>query len=209
MPIRRPFEGPEAVLALTVTLLTVASLADSAPAVNPSSSFHVSYVIGLKMLESGWDPVADQLEFGIVDLDFRPRGWPFSPCVQVLTTYAPAVPSLRGLTGEYCGVWEINLGARTIREVSDRWKPFLGAGVSYLGGSVSSYVVPPGSPGFQVIEDSDANVGVWGSGGFYRYVSRRWHIGLEVQYSWGEITLFDEPLRAGGLHALAMVGYHR
>ena len=183
--------------------------AEFSPTAPPPSAWagHVSYVAGYKQFESDWAPVEGQFEFGVFDIDVQPPKWPVSLCTQLLVTYADSPPDLPGAFGDYSGAWEINLGVRKVFPVSQPISLFLGGGVSFLGASSSSWL-DFGWGGGQVYEDSDSTVGFWCSGGVYWNLSRHFHLGLELQYSQGEITLFHQELSAGGFHALGMFGYH-
>lgn len=193
-------------LGLGCTVLSAFSAVGAAQT-NPVWSGHASYVLGYKGLESAWEPVDHQVEWGLIDIDLKPPGWPISICGQLLLTYADEVPDLEQVRGDYSGVWELNLGARKVWQHSDVWQPFLGGGVSLLGGSASTFV-ETSEGGFQDYEDSDYGLGAWAGGGLYWHFSRHWHAGIQLQYSWGEITLFSTKLNPGGFHALAMFGYH-
>jgi hypothetical protein len=168
---------------------------------------HVSYVAGYKALESGWEPVDGQAEFGIVDADFQPPHWPLSLCTQFLLTYAGDVPAVPNVRGDYSGVWEFNLGVRKVWNPGATWQPFLGGGLSILGASASTFE-NTSYGGFQNYEESDTTAGAWVGGGLYWNFATHWHVGAEVQYSWGELNFFGTRLNAGGVHALAMFGYH-
>jgi opacity protein-like surface antigen len=168
---------------------------------------HASYVLGYKMLNSKWSPIQNQLEFGVLDLDLRPPEWPVSLCAQLLLTYADSPPAVAGARGDYSGTWEINLGVRKVLKLSDRFELFVGGGLAVVGASASSWV-DFGDYEAQVYEDSDMGIGAWGGAGVCWNLSDHWHLGAEVQYSWGEVDLFDERVDAGGFHVLAMFGYH-
>jgi len=174
---------------------------------SPRWSGHASYVLGYKMLNSKWSPIQNQLELGVLDLDLRPPAWPISLCGQLLLTYADSPPDVAGAGGDYSGVWEINLGVRKVFTLSDRFELFVGGGLAVVGASASSWV-DLGGTSAQVYEDSGTGIGAWGGAGVYWNISDHWQVGIEVQYTWGEVDLFDERIDAGGFHALAMFGYH-
>lgn len=168
---------------------------------------HASYVLGYKRLESDWNPVENQTEVGIVDVDLTRTDWPISLCGQALFTFTEDIPEVSGAQGDASGTWEFNLGARKIWTISDKWKPFLGVGLSVIGASASKFVDAPGGS-IQDYEDSDIGLGAWGGAGLYWHFADHWHVGATLQYSWGEVTLFEKRMNAGGFHALGMFGYH-
>jgi hypothetical protein len=178
----------------------------SSPLVEPAVrwSGHVSYVIGYKRLETGWNPAADQVEFGLFDLDVQPPGWPVSLALQSLLSYADDIPNHPGFLGDYSGTYEFNFGVRKVFDQDPRFQPFVSGGLSVLGGSTTTHW----SGWDYTTEDSDSDIGWWTSAGLYWNLTQSFHIGFQAEYSWGEIQLFNRDLNAGGFHALFMAGIH-
>ena len=166
---------------------------------------HLSYTFGYKRLESGWSPAEDQAEIGLLDLDFKKEGWPLSLAVQLIMSYSGEVPE--GLSGNFCGTYELNLGVRKIWESPSAVHPFVGGGLSVIGATTNTFI-SGGGESFSVNERSAATVGAWGGAGFYWNFAKNWHIGPQVQYSWGRLRLGGKELDAGGLDVLGVVGYH-
>jgi hypothetical protein len=54
----------------------------------------------------------------------------------------------------------------------------------------------------------DTVIGTWVGGGLYYAATKQFNIGLDLRYSKGEVTLFDEDLEAGGFHTGISAGYH-
>lgn len=185
---------------------TINACAADSQAPDPWSG-HISYVVGYKMLESQWEPVERQLEFGLLDADFQPPRWPVSFCTQLLLTYADDVPAFSSEPADYSGVWEINLGLRKIWNRDSTWQPFVGGGFSVIGATTSKWI-SDSYGGFQVVQESEATAGAWIGAGLYWNFSRHWHVGVQAQYSWGELNFSDANVNAGGVHALAMFGFH-
>lgn len=163
---------------------------------------HLSYVVGYKGLESDWSPSDDQFEFGAVDLDFKPPGWPVSLVFQMLLSTADDVPNQPGFIGDYSGTYEFNFGLRKIWDRHPRFHPFISGGVSVLGASTT---IDWGSYWYEVV-DEDTTVGWWASAGCYYNLSPQFHIGAQVEYSTGDVELFGQKIDAGGLHVLFMIG---
>lgn len=166
---------------------------------------HLSYVFGYKRLEGDWSPAEDQLEVGLLDFDFKKKGWPLSFAGQLLMSYSGDVP--QGLEGNNSGTYELNLGARKIWEGNSAVHPFIGGGVSIIGATNSTFI-DFGDEAGNVNEHSAATVGAWAGAGLYWNFAENWHTGAQLQYSWGELRLGGKDLNAGGLHVLGMIGYH-
>ena len=168
---------------------------------------HVQYMIGYKRLSDDWSPAKDQFEFGIVDFDFRHVSWPISVVAQFLASHSDNVPNQPGFRGDFSGTYEFNLGLRKVWESSPRFQPFLGGGFSVVGGSTTEKHNSSGS-GFYNQEDHDAGFGFWAGTGVYWNLTKRFHTGINAQYTWGEIELFGKDLNAGGIHLNVIIGYH-
>lgn len=166
-------------------------------------SGHFSYVVGYKRMESKWSPAKNQTEVGLLDFDFKHSSWPVSIATEFLLSYANDRPALAGFRGNNSGTYEFNIGPRKIFENSSPFQPFLGTGLSVIGGSTST------SFWFSnVREESDTGVGYYLEGGVYWLFGRNWDIGVRVEYSSADIKLFGTHLDAGGVHAMAMLGVH-
>jgi hypothetical protein len=167
-----------------------------------TSAAHVSYIFGYKRLEKKWHPGENQMDFGIVDVDYRRAHWPVSIAAELSLSYTWYKPNLPGFKGNFAGTYEFNTGARKIWERWDRIQPFVGGGFSILGGSTTSQI----GGTIYVQESHNARPGAWGEAGLYWLVGRKWHTGFRAEYSDGTITLFGQRLNAGGVHVMALLG---
>jgi hypothetical protein len=167
-----------------------------------TSAAHVSYIFGYKRLEKKWHPGENQIDFGIVDFDYRRAHWPISLAAELSLSYTSYKPNLPGFKGNFAGTYEFNTGARKIWERWDRIQPFVGGGFSILGGSTTSQI----GGTIYVQESHNARPGAWGEAGSYWLVGRKWHTGFRAEYSDGTITLFGQQLNAGGVHVMALLG---
>lgn len=123
---------------------------------------------------------------------------------QLLLAHAPNIPDEPGFQGDYTGTYEFNLGLRKVWRNLPRFQPFLGGGASIVGGGTNeSFGV-----GSHYQEDSDSAYGYWVGMGFYWMMTETLHTGINAQYSWGTINLFDKDLNAGGIHLNVIIGYH-
>ncbi len=169
---------------------------------------HISYVLGYKGLQREWCPANDQVEFGLIDFDIKRADWPISFAAQLLLTYDSDIPNLPGFRGDQSGTYEFNVGLRKILGRLPRYQPFLGGGLSIIGGSTASLIEFNKFESATVQEDHDVGLGFWADLGFYWSLGTNWHMGLRAQYSWGKITLFGQELNAGGVHGMVMLGYN-
>lgn len=158
---------------------------------------HLSYAVGYKPLDAGWGSAADQVQVGMLDFDFRKKAWPVSLAGQFLFTYESDVPPGAPANTDNSGTWELNLGLRRYWGDGD-WQPFLGAGVSVVGASVSETVHFPFSGTVNVQEDHDSTLATWLGGGLVWELDG-WFTGLEVHHTFdADVRLAGQPLDAGG-----------
>ena len=165
---------------------------------------HLNYIIGYKKLSNDWEPAEDQIEFGLVDLDLRRVNWHVSIVGQLLLTYASDIPDEPGFRGDYSGTYEFNVGVRKVWGDLPRFHPFLGGGFSILGGSTTEDL----GDLWYYQEENDSGFGYWVGAGFYWVLTEQLHTGINAQYTWGEIELFDKDLNAGGIHLNIIIGCH-
>jgi hypothetical protein len=95
-------------------------------------------------------------------------------------------------------------GLRKVWERPSQFHPYFGGGVSIIGASITDNC----GGGCWYQEDSDESFGFWVGTGFYWILSEKCHTGLNFQYSYAEVELFDEKLNAGGLHFNLLIGWH-
>ena len=163
---------------------------------------HASYIFGYKKLSSDWAPADDQFEFGIFDMDIKRKHWPVSIVGQMLLSYSSQISEFVGSRGDFSGTYEFNIGLRKIWDSRPKFHPFIGGGLSLVGGSTTTQVERYD----YVQEDNDSGIGYWLGAGFYWVVSESFHTGLNVQYTRADITLFDRELSSGGLHVNILLG---
>lgn len=165
---------------------------------------HLSYIFGYKRLNSDWEGAQDHFEFGLIDLDFKRKNWPIHIAGQLLLAYSSEVPDKPDFEGDFSGTYELNLGLRKVWERPAQFHPYFGGGVSVIGASTTDNL----GDGLYDREDHDSSPGYWVGTGFYWILSDKWHTGLNFQYSYAEVQLFDEKLNAGGIHLNILIGCH-
>jgi len=166
---------------------------------------HLNYVIGYKKVSEDWAPAESQIEFGLIDFDLKGQNWPFSLVGQVLLAHAPnEIPAVEGTQGDFSGTYEFNFGLRKIWTPQWPIHPYLGGGISWLGGSTTTDL----GDDIYVQEDYDSGLGYWIGTGFYWIVSKRFHSGVNLQLTQGDMTLHNQDINAGGYHVNLILGYH-
>lgn len=166
---------------------------------------NVGGFIGFKALdEDDWEPIEGQFQFGTL-FDITPPGWPVSLAADLmLSTGYEEDEIVNGLLADIEGsTLEIDLGVRKIFMAGGGFRPYIGAGLSFISAWYEiDYVSIPS------VDDDDSGAGVWLGGGFYGDVSNHVYVGCDIRYSTAEVELFGEDKDAGGFQLGATVGYH-
>ena len=93
---------------------------------------------------------------------------------------------------------EFYLGVRKIFVNQHRkMQPYIGGGVAFMSAELEYEVET---------KEDDSAVGGWLGAGTYYSIHPRFVLGLDVRYSYGEVTLFDQDRNAGGIHAYITIG---
>lgn len=156
---------------------------------------NINVSLGFKTLEEDdWAPADEHSEFGI-EVDFKQQSWPVSIAIDYLRSSGDGTFAGVEFEGETS---ELNIGIRKILEQSPQVRPFIGGGISFIRGEFSGLG----------ISDDDTGVGGWLGGGIYWTLAEQFNIGLQLKYSFADVTLFGVDVSAGGLHYGALLGYH-
>jgi hypothetical protein len=191
-------------------LLAVALLVLSTPALAADPDGHVNFFIGQKALDSDWDPVDQQPEFGVI-MSFGKSDWPVFIAVDVMTSAKEEdVPSQFCCTATYTAATiEGSFGARKIWNVKNT-RPYIGGGIALISAGAEYEFA-----GFIVDADGTA-IGPWVSGGVFWRLGKRFNLGFDVRWSYAEVELeFDDgaifvpdrKVKAGGLHGGITLGF--
>ncbi|MBU2489550.1 MAG: porin family protein [Proteobacteria bacterium] len=169
---------------------------------------NVNVLLGSKaMEEKDWEPLDEQAEFAI-RVDFRKKEWPVNLAVDLVGSYAeddgyylfpgvgPAWANLELSTAEW------NLGLRKIWENFPHVRPFLGGGLAIIRAKTEVSAL-----GVSVDRD-DTGVGYFLDGGVFWTLSEHFNLGVDLRYSWAEVSWDNWEGNAGGGHAGIMAGYH-
>jgi opacity protein-like surface antigen len=150
--------------------------------------------VGGKFLNSDWDDVDKHGAYGI-QYDFTRSEWPV--CVAV--DYFFSKEGEAGIDGE---THEFHVGVRQYLNRGSQFQPYLGAGAAYIKADVDGVVIDD-----VVSSDSDSALGVWFEGGIKWMAGEHFNVGLDVQYTRAETTIFNEDMEAGGILAGMTVGW--
>ena len=178
----------------------------------------VSLFFGQKFLdEDYWEPLDKQLEVGVLLFNIGQRSWPVNIAFDILYSWDDdrelEVENEGYYTLDYDGnTVELNIGARKFWDIY-RIQPFIGGGLAIiraegeLEGTVNVYGYD-GAIAKIKVSDDDTGVGVWAECGARLLITNRFSLGLDLRYSWAEVTLFEEAGKAGGIHTGVLLGYH-
>ena len=181
-------------LSMLVFLVLIASFAKA-----EEFSGHISGFIGLKTMDSNdWPDLDKHFSMGVF-FDITKDSWPVSIVLDITDTGGKHKHDGMEDLGHST---ELHFGIRKIFINQDsRIKPYIGGGVS------SMYAEQEFEVNNVSTEQDDSTVGIWLGAGMYYEMNPKFVLGLDVRYSDGEVTLFDEDLNAGGLYMGVTGGY--
>jgi hypothetical protein len=161
---------------------------------------NANFTPGFKFLdEDDWDPVDLQGSFG-GEVDARPRPWPVNLAVGLrLSSGADEV----GVLDVEGATVELTVGLKKVFEPSGNpIRPFVGGGAALVAAAVTQETASGD------LDDDDAGVGFYLSGGIFWTINEHFNVGFEARYTDAEVTLFGRDVEAGGVHVGGLVGYH-
>ncbi len=157
----------------------------------------LSLFAGKKFLDDDWEPLDEHNEFGAV-FNFRQRSWPVDIAFDVFYSWDDDSVGSIDLDGD---TLEFNIGARKVWE-SNKIQPFIGGGLAIIKAEIEASA-------FGVkVSDDDTDAGLWAECGIRYLISDQLSLGLDLRYSWVEVTLLDVDGDAGGVHLGILLGYH-
>lgn len=195
-------------LALLILLFVAVCLTPNFSHAADGFTGNINFLIGKKVLnENDWTPYDSQTEYG-VGLDVGGATWPVHVEVAYLSAsddqdisgYDPDLGDVSA-DAEACTT-ELRLGAKYIWDSFEIIRPYVAAGIASIKGEVEVDVY-----GFSESMD-DSAVGLYLTGGLYWTIAEHFNVGAEAGYSFANIDLSGYEVDAGGLHALALIGYH-
>ena len=181
-------------LAIAILLLLTTSMTNA-----DEFSGHISGLIGLKALDSSDWPDLDIHNALGVFVDIKKDSWPVSIVLDITDTGGKHKHDGMEDLGHST---ELHIGIRKIFINRDsKIQPYVGGGVA------SIYAEQEFEVNNATVEQDDSDVGIWLGAGMYYEINPKFTLGLDVRYSLGEVTLFNEKLDAGGVITGATVGY--
>ena len=201
------------VVTITLALLMGASGAGGAAAVDDDpgtvatdknkTTGSVGIAIGIKILDSDWEPLGDQGVF-VVSLTLGKKKWPVhfaldyvsgededTRAIGIICCSTPQVLAKSETT-------EWNLGVRRVWRQEKKFRPYAGGGIAFIDGEIK---VPA-----QSISASDSTTGYWLDAGFRQPLKNKIDWGFDLRYSAGKINLGNGEVDAGGPQLLLYFG---
>jgi opacity protein-like surface antigen len=162
-------------------------------------SGHISGYIGFKKMDSGdWPDLDKHFSMGVI-FDIKKDSWPISIVLDITDTGGKHKHN--GLE-DLGHTTEFHLGIRKIfSKQHSTIQPYVGGGVSFM------YVEQELETITTTTTQDDRGVGSWVGTGVYYEINPRFVLGIDVRYSYGEVTLFNKDRNAGGIHTGVTVGY--
>lgn len=161
---------------------------------------NVSAYLGYKSVDDkDWPNLDSQRSAGVIS-DFGKRSWPVSIAADLVFAADDNRSESTEITG---GTAELHLGARKAWSLENSsFSPYVGGGLALINASIEQE-----SSGM-VTEEDDTAIGAWVGVGTYYAITPRINLGVDVRYSFAEVTLFDQDRETGGLNAGITLGYH-
>ena len=155
---------------------------------------------GAKALYSDdWEPVKSQAEIGF-NVDFAHKSWPFNFTIGILHSEKDKNDyfgnKVEGSTSE------LRLGIKKIWETTSKMRTYIGLGLVIINAKlkISDY--------YDVVSDDDYGSGAYLDMGIFWTFARHLNLGFELGKSGATATVFNYDTKAGGSHALFLIGYH-
>ena len=158
-------------------------------------SGHIGVLTGGKLLDdSDWPDLGKHFSMGYIS-DMKEDSWPISVALDLIDTGGKhdhdGMEDLGHTTEVYLGVRKIFVNQH------QKMQPYIGGGIAFMSAELEYEVET---------KEDDSAVGGWIGAGTYYSIHPRFVLGLDVRYSYGEVTLFDQDRNAGGIHAYITVG---
>ncbi len=199
---------PVCLLVLGCTPAIASEEPDPAPPKTNEVTGSIGFAIGVKVLDSGWEPLGDQTAT-LFSLTIGKTNWPVHIAVDYVggearntrVTGFPLFPpfccfSTQNLAESETTEWDV--GIRRGWRPEKSFRPYLGGGVAFIDGELR---VPA-----QSIFADGSTTGYWVDLGF-RTGGRPWgEWGVDIRYSEGDVNLGTGEVDAGGPQGLLYFG---
>ena len=183
--MKRTFAVKSFILALLLFLNTSITNADE-------WSGHIGGFVGLKFMNSSdWPDLNTPFAMGVI-FDIKKESWPISIVLDIFDTGDEY--NQDGMTN-LGHTTEIQLGVRKFFvNKHPKIQPYIGGGVSFMSAELEY------QENNTTTTQDDSTVGGWLGAGMFYEIDPKFVLGLDVRYSYGEVTLFDIERDAGGFY---------
>lgn len=179
-----------------ILMLLLTALSSVANAQN--WSFHAATSMANKSLDKkGWqshhidESILKQDSYIGLMFDFQRNNWPVYFAADI---YITGDSQKAGVIEEIALTTEVHLGMRKYWGTSaNNWQAYAGTGINIVHGHYSL-----NNDGVEN-SDNDSDTGFWLGGGVNWYFNSNWYVGLDIRYSTGELTIFEQNREANGL----------
>lgn len=161
-------------------------------------SGHLAGLVGLKMLDDNdWPELDTHFALGFTS-DIQKDSWPFSLALDLMDT---GEKHDHDGTEDLGHTTELHLGVRKVfTNQHSKLHPYINGGIALMYAE-QEYEVEN-----MKTKDDDSAAGGWFGVGAYYAFHPRYVLGLDVRYSRGEVSLFEQDRDAGGFHAYITAG---
>ena len=206
------YRGVFRILFVSLLLASAVAAAGEDPPATPkhekSITGSVGVALGVKILDSGWEPLGDQT-VSIISLTIGMKAWPVHIALDYVSGEArdtrvsgfPFIPPFCCFTTTVLAeseTTEWDLGVRRVWRPDKKFRPYAGGGVAFIDGELR---VPA-----QGIFADESTTGYWLDAGFRAGAHRWWEWGIDLRASQGEVDLGNGGVEAGGPQALLYFG---
>ena len=156
-------------------------------------SGHIGGFVGLKIMNrSDWGDIGQHFAMGVM-LDIKKDSWPISIVLDIMGTgdeqKHDGMRDLGHTTEYHFGVRKIFMNQYS------KIQPYIGGGVSFMYAEQEFRDEINNT----TMKQDDRDVGSWVGAGMYYEINPKFVLGLDVRYSYGKVTLFDDERDAGGI----------
>jgi hypothetical protein len=159
---------------------------------------NVNMTFGWKYMDEDDWILSDEFCSIALTYDFRKKDWGFPFHVLLGIVYSWDDGSILGVDWELRTI-ELRAGLRKIFELSPTTRFFLSGGIAAIQADIEAT---------NILNEDDWGVGFFADGGIYWTIGNILNLGFTGGYSWADVDLLDETIKAGGWHAGALIGVH-
>jgi len=169
---------------------------------------------GKIMNKDDWAPADQETEFG-GEVDFQPHSWPIALTAAYFSGRGSGAMDPSVAYDAYGNAYvfgdfksetsEIQLGVKKFWSNGNFGRPYVGGGLAQIHAKATLDCQTGGVD--CTASYSDSATGVWAGGGFI-YTFGHFDLGVDMRYSYAQVTIVDVKGNGGGLHIGAIAGFH-